>query len=84
MSLQVLPVVLDVGTNRQELQSDPSYMGVRRPRDRSAAYDKLVAEFFDSCQAEYGKDVLIQVGGTWMYIMYTKQLWSPVLCCVYW
>eukprot|EP01041_Mallomonas_annulata_P010647 gene10647-22228_t len=57
---QVLPVHIDVGTNRMELHSDPTYMGLRRTRERGPDYDKLIEEFFSSCQDAYGKDVLIQ------------------------
>ncbi len=40
-----LPVVIDVGTNRAELLSDPMYMGWRNPRIRGEAY----YEFVDKC-----------------------------------
>jgi malate dehydrogenase (oxaloacetate-decarboxylating)(NADP+) len=36
------------------------YMGLKQPRDRSPAYDALIEEFFDACQAVYGKNVLMQ------------------------
>ena len=39
---RVIPVVLDVGTNRQELLDDPQYLGNRHPRVRGAAYDDFV------------------------------------------
>ena len=39
---RVIPVVLDVGTNRQELLDDPQYLGNRHPRVRGAAYDEFV------------------------------------------
>lgn len=57
---QCLPVHLDVGTNNEALLADPTYMGMRQKRDRSPAFDQLVAEFFTACQDTYGKDVLIQ------------------------
>jgi len=57
---QVLPVTIDVGTNRMELHDDPTYMGLKQVRDRSDKYDALIKEFFDACQDKYGKDVLIQ------------------------
>lgn len=43
-----LPVMLDVGTDRQELLDDPTYPGVRQPRLRGDAYDTFVAEFVDA------------------------------------
>eukprot|EP00597_Dinobryon_sp_UTEXLB2267_P008115 CAMPEP_0170088140 /NCGR_PEP_ID=MMETSP0019_2-20121128/22464_1 /TAXON_ID=98059 /ORGANISM="Dinobryon sp., Strain UTEXLB2267" /LENGTH=515 /DNA_ID=CAMNT_0010306185 /DNA_START=167 /DNA_END=1714 /DNA_ORIENTATION=+ len=55
-----LPVHIDVGTNRQELLEDPAYMGLKQPRDRSEAYDLLIEEFFEQCQAKYGPNVLLQ------------------------
>ncbi len=39
---RVIPVVLDVGTNRQELLEDPQYLGNRHPRVRGAVYDEFV------------------------------------------
>lgn len=57
---RVLPVHIDVGTDREEYLKDPMYMGLRQKRDRSEAYDELIQEFFDACQDKYGKKVLIQ------------------------
>lgn len=42
----VLPVVLDVGTNRQELLEDPLYLGVRKNRITGDAYNKLLKLLF--------------------------------------
>lgn len=55
-----LPVHIDVGTNTPSILEDPFYQGLRQRRDRSAAYDELIAEFFEAAQAAYGKNVLIQ------------------------
>jgi malate dehydrogenase (oxaloacetate-decarboxylating)(NADP+) len=51
-----------VGTNRAELLADPGYLGLRRERERGAAYDSLVKEFVDAAQGVFGRTVLIQVG----------------------
>ncbi len=39
---RVIPVVLDVGTNRQSLLDDEQYLGNRHPRVRGAAYDEFI------------------------------------------
>ncbi|MFM7314103.1 MAG: NAD-dependent malic enzyme [Cyanobium sp.] len=43
-----LPVMLDVGTDREDLRSDPCYPGVDEPRLRREAYDAFVAEFVEA------------------------------------
>lgn len=57
---QCLPVHIDVGTNREELRTSPTYQGLRRERERGQAYDDLIKEFFSACQEVYGREVLIQ------------------------
>jgi malate dehydrogenase (oxaloacetate-decarboxylating) len=39
---RVIPVMLDVGTNRQSLLNDPSYIGNRHPRVRGPKYDEFI------------------------------------------
>eukprot|EP01034_Spumella_vulgaris_P027694 gene27694-34456_t len=57
---ECLPVHIDVGTNRESLHTDPAYMGLKKTRDRSPAYDALIEEFFTACQKKYGRNVLMQ------------------------
>ena len=42
---RVIPVMLDVGTNRQSLLSDPTYIGNRHPRIRGERYDAFIAAY---------------------------------------
>lgn len=50
---QCLPVMLDVGTNNDELRNDPLYLGVNRDRITGQAYDDLVEEFVVAAQDKY-------------------------------
>src|SRR6516165_9664591 len=54
-----LPVVLDVGTNNEELLNDPYYLGLRERRLTGEAYDALVDEFMAAARATF-PGVLIQ------------------------
>ena len=74
---------IDVGTNRAELWADPAYMGLKSPRDRSAAYDDLVAEFFAACRDKYGDTVLMQASKRGTYIqtyIHTYRIAQPYGC----
>ncbi|MCP9262174.1 Malic enzyme [Dirofilaria immitis] len=55
-----LPVLLDVGTNNEDLLNDPFYIGLRRKRVRGAEYDQLIDNFFLACRKRFGQQVLIQ------------------------
>merc|ERR1719228_2399934 len=57
---QTLPVVLDVGTNRQELRNSEDYIGLRQPRTAGEEYDQFLDEFMEAVVALYGQDTLIQ------------------------
>jgi len=56
---QCLPVMLDVGTNNEELRNDPFYVGLRRKRLIGKAYDDLVDEFITAARKVF-PGVLIQ------------------------
>ena len=54
-----LPVMLDAGTNNEELLKDPFYVGQRRKRLTGKAYDNLVDEFVTAARKVF-PGVLIQ------------------------
>lgn len=47
---QVLPVVLDAGTNRQSLLADPLYLGVRHSRVKGEKYLAFVDRFVETAE----------------------------------
>lgn len=55
---RVIPVVLDTGTNNQELLHDPLYLGRRMPRVRGQQYDDFIDTFVKSVTKLYPKAVI--------------------------
>ncbi len=55
---QCLPVMLDVGTNNQQLLDDPFYLGYPHKRIEGSAYAELVDEFIVSVQKLYPKAMI--------------------------
>ncbi|MGV6989529.1 malolactic enzyme [Testudinibacter sp. P80/BLE/0925] len=51
----VLPVVLDVGTNREQLLKDPLYLGNRHQRVRGDQYYQFVDQFVQKAEALFPK-----------------------------
>ncbi len=54
-----LPVVLDVGTNNEQLLSDPMYLGWRQPRISTEEYNEFVEDFIQAVLRRW-PDVLLQ------------------------
>lgn len=55
---RVLPVVLDCGTDNEELLNDDLYLGLRKKRVRGEKYDNFVSEFVRSVRELYPKAYL--------------------------
>ena len=55
----LLPIQVDTGTNNEKLLNDPLYVGLRRERERGAAYDELLDELVDAIQSRYGAGTII-------------------------
>jgi malate dehydrogenase (oxaloacetate-decarboxylating)(NADP+) len=57
---QCMPVMLDVGTNNDQLLNDPLYNGIERRRLRGPQYDELFDEFIQAAKDVF-PDILIQI-----------------------
>eukprot|EP00241_Pyramimonas_parkeae_P004135 CAMPEP_0114237652 /NCGR_PEP_ID=MMETSP0058-20121206/7505_1 /TAXON_ID=36894 /ORGANISM="Pyramimonas parkeae, CCMP726" /LENGTH=609 /DNA_ID=CAMNT_0001349709 /DNA_START=72 /DNA_END=1902 /DNA_ORIENTATION=+ len=57
---ETLPVLIDVGTDNEDLLEDKFYFGLRHRRVRGEAYDDLMDEFVDAAQRRFGEQVVFQ------------------------
>ncbi|MFN0103777.1 MAG: NAD-dependent malic enzyme [Bryobacteraceae bacterium] len=55
---RVIPVMLDVGTNRESLLDDPMYVGNRHPRIRGERYDAFIDAYVDTVTKLYPNALL--------------------------
>jgi len=55
---RVIPVMLDVGTDRESLLNDPLYVGNRHSRVRGERYDQLIARYIACATQLYPKALL--------------------------
>src|SRR5437016_5507969 len=55
---RVIPVMLDVGTNRESLLSDPLYIGNRHPRIRGERYDAFIDAYVRAATKLFPKALL--------------------------
>src|SRR5580693_7812526 len=53
-----IPVMLDVGTDRQSLLDDPMYIGNRHPRVPAAEYDSFMAAFVTAVRTVFPRALL--------------------------
>ncbi|MDN3507534.1 MAG: NAD-dependent malic enzyme [Simkaniaceae bacterium] len=56
---KTLPIVLDVGTNNEDLLNDPLYLGARHRRLEGEEYESFIEEFVTAIKAKY-PNVLLQ------------------------
>ena len=55
---RVIAVGLDVGTNREELLTDPRYLGLRRSRPRGEEYDRFIDAYVESASRRFPHAIL--------------------------
>jgi malate dehydrogenase (oxaloacetate-decarboxylating) len=59
---RVIPVMLDVGTNRQSLLDDPLYIGNRHPRVRGDRYDAFIGAYVETVTRLFPNALLLWEG----------------------
>jgi malate dehydrogenase (oxaloacetate-decarboxylating) len=55
---RVIPIMLDVGTDREALLTYPAYMGVRHPRVRGDRYDAFIDAYVSAAKARFPNALL--------------------------
>ncbi|HEY3442338.1 MAG TPA: NAD-dependent malic enzyme [Paludibaculum sp.] len=55
---RVIPVMIDVGTNRESLLNDPAYIGNRHTRVRGKQYDAFIAAYVETVTALFPNALL--------------------------
>ncbi len=51
--IRTLPILLDAGTNNEELLNDPLYLGWRHPRLSGNEYAEFIEKFIEAIQATF-------------------------------
>lgn len=80
---RTLPVVLDCGTDNEELLNDELYLGIKKPRVRGKDYDQFVETFVKSARELYPQayihfeDFGLPNGTTFTLIDLTYRLYAP-------
>lgn len=56
--LRTLPIMLDVGTNNQDLLNDPLYLGLRHPRIDGKEYNNFIDKFVKAVKKKFPRAFL--------------------------
>ncbi|KAF9421663.1 Malic enzyme [Podila epigama] len=78
----ILPVVLDVGTNNEQLLNDPLYLGMGHRRLQGEEYYSFVDEWIDAIQNRFPIDALVQFEDfTAPYAFNLLNKYKDNICC---